>query len=119
EGLHRRAATRRLCRLSRTRRSPARRRPGDARLLLGTLAPAVLRPGQITPGADRRRGPEADRRTLPDRSRDPRQERPGAPGGAPGENQAAGRGAENLARDQLRAAPPAPRQRAGPCALAP
>jgi transposase len=52
---------RRLCRLSRPRRSQARRRTSDARLLLGTLAPAILRPGQITPGADCRRGPEADR----------------------------------------------------------
>ena len=43
------------------RRSQARRRTGDARLLLGTLAPAVLRPGQIAAGADRHRGPEADR----------------------------------------------------------
>jgi transposase len=40
---------------------------------LGTLAAAILRYRQIP--ADRDRGPEADRRTLRDRGRDPRQER--------------------------------------------
>ena len=99
QGLQRCAANRRLCRLSRPRRSQARRRVSDARLLLGALAPAVLRPGQVAAGADRHRGPEADRRALRDRSRDPRQERRGAPRGSTGEDKAAGRGAEDLARD--------------------
>ena len=57
------------------RRVQARRRAGDAGLLLGTLAQAVVRSRQIAAGADRHRGPEADRRTLRDRSRDPREER--------------------------------------------
>src|SRR3954470_5721461 len=46
-GLQRRAANRRLRRLSRPNRSEARRRAGHARVLLGTLAQAVVRPYQI------------------------------------------------------------------------
>ncbi len=80
-------------------RPEAPRRAGDPRLVLVALASAVLRPGEITAGADRHRGPEADRRALPDRSRDPRQERRGTPGGAAGEDNAVGRGTEDLARD--------------------
>ena len=51
---------------------PKRPAAGDPRPVLVALASAVLRPGEITAGADRHRGPEADRRALPDRSRDPR-----------------------------------------------
>jgi transposase len=83
----------------RPRRSQARRRTGHARLLLGTLAQAVVRHRQIAPGADRRRGPEADRRTLRNRSRDPRQERRPARRGATAEDQTARRSAEGLARE--------------------
>ena len=53
----------------------ARGQRGDACVLLGALAAAVVRHRQIAAGADRRRGPEADRRTLPDRGRDPRRGR--------------------------------------------
>ena len=52
-GLYWRAADRRLCRLSQTRRSEAHRRVGYARVLLGTLAQAVVRYRQIAAGANR------------------------------------------------------------------
>ena len=50
-GLLRRAADRCLCRLRQTRRSQAGRRPGDARILLGTLAAAVVRHRQVPASA--------------------------------------------------------------------
>src|SRR6202040_3423784 len=78
------------------RRRPRRQRR-DLGLLLGPLAPAVLRDRQGRVGADRRGGAAADRRALQDRSADPRQERRGASGGTPSRKQAAGCRAEGLA----------------------
>jgi Transposase IS66 family len=89
QGLYRGAADRPLCRLPQPCRSEARRRAGYARVLLGTLAQAVVRHCQIAAGANCHRGPQTDRRTLRDRSRDPRQQRRRAPRGPTAENQTA------------------------------
>ena len=115
-GLHRRAADRRVCRLSQPRRPQARRRPGQSRLLLVALPARVLRSGKNRAGADRHRSPEADRRILPDRSRNPRQQRRSAPGCPTAENQAARRSAENLARKNSGPACPADRKSPKPSA---
>src|ERR1700720_3829310 len=86
------------------RRRPRRQRR-DLGLLLGPLAPAVLRDRQGRVGADRRGGAAADRRALQDRSADPRQERRGASGGTPSRKQAAGCRAEGLASSAACARP--------------
>ena len=103
-------------RLSQPDRSQTRRRSDQSRLLLVALPARVLRPGENGAGADRHRGPEADRGILPNRSRDPRQKRRSAPGCPTAENQAAHRGAENLGSIKLWPSFPADRKSPRPSA---
>ena len=95
--LLRRGAMRRLLSLHETRRRGAGR-GRHARVLLVASAATVLRPRQERQGADRQRSARTHRRALCDREDDPRRERRGAAQRAPGKEQAAGRGAQDLAR---------------------
>src|SRR5512144_345646 len=101
KGLPRHPADRRLHRLQDRGQAPRHRRRdgrrGDPCALLGALPTAVLRDRAQGTGADRPRGPAADRGTVRDRGGDPRPERRTAAGPPAAADKAAARGDEALA----------------------
>src|SRR5512144_849287 len=101
KGLPRHPADRRLRRLQNRGQAPRHRRRdgrrGDPCALLGALPTAVLRDRAQAAGADRPRGPAADRGTVRDRGGDPRPERRTAAGPPAAADKAAARGDEALA----------------------